>query len=250
MQFGSVLLTLLAFWSDPFTAGPSGVDIAFERNGGIFEIHPDGAAEVSMQFPRDLSDLKLPTWSPHGEYLAFARVGKPAGQSQYDTASRTGRVCEVYVQPMGQGELRRIARVGLPDTLQDWYVSELEWAKDGRRLMFALTFPYEGGDAMPKTVRYQVDYFGDWLRPLSENGLEDSFPLRRKVFDKFSPDGKWRLREVDSDSSGELFVLGWGRHHWPPGYPHRAAQRHPDYCDVDRWTDKRHVVAGRRSHLV
>jgi hypothetical protein len=111
---------------------------------------------------------------------------------------------------MEQGELRRIARVGLPDTLQDWYVSELEWAKDGRRLMFALTFPYEGGDAMPKTVRYQVDYFGDWLRPLSENGLEDSFPLRRKVFDKVSPDGKWRLREVDSDSSGELFVLGWG----------------------------------------
>jgi len=209
MQLGVAALTLLALVTNPVEVVPQ-FEIAFERNGAIFLIHADGTNEERLSTAQDLPDLKLPTWSPDGGSLAFARVGRPAGVVVTDSASKAGRVCEVCVAPMDKGSLRRVARVALPDTLHDWNVSELEWARDGKRLEFAFTFPYEGGDAMPRILRYQVTALGKGLQPLSDNGLEDSFPVRRRVFDKFSPDGKWRFRDSTVNDIDELFVLGWG----------------------------------------
>ncbi len=209
MQLGIAALTLLSLITNPVLALPMR-EIAFERDGGIYLIHADGTGEERLPLSESLLDLRVPTWSPDGDRLAFARVGRPAAPVG-DTGRRACPFCEVCIASWDEGSLRRISRLGLLDTLPlPWYVSELEWETDGKYLEFAFTLPYEGGDAMPKVNRYWVAALGGLPRLFSDSDFEDTFHLRRKVFDKFSPDGKWRLREVDSDSSGELFVLGWG----------------------------------------
>jgi Tol biopolymer transport system component len=209
MPFGAAALTLLSLITNSVLALPMR-EIAFERDGCIYLIHADGTGEERLPLSESLPDLRLPTWSPDGDRLAFARVGRPAAPVG-DTGRRACPFCEVYIASWDEGSLRRITRLGLLDTLPlPWYVSELEWEADGKYLEFALTLPYEGGDAMPKVNRYWVAALGGLPWRLSDNDLEDSFHLRRKVFDKFSPDGKWRFRDSTVNDVDELFVLGWG----------------------------------------
>lgn len=118
--------------------GPRGRKIAFTTGQRLWVVAPDGRALRMIANSRDECELYIePTWSPDGEYVAFAATGAggECGFSIFIGATR------------GYGRVKVLAG--------GWF-EQPHWSPDGKRLAVAT---YPPGRCAPKRGYYGVAIF-------------------------------------------------------------------------------------------
>lgn len=96
--------------------------IAFERDGGIWRVRPDGSDARRLT-----AAGSYPTWSPDGRQLAFSRrIVRPGPTARHD---------RVFVMDADGSHLHRI-----PGKVGQGAISDVAWSPDGRKLLVASDF--------------------------------------------------------------------------------------------------------------
>src|SRR3954447_20453224 len=101
-------------------AAPAGADtgrIAFDVDGDIWTMRPDGSERTRLTSTPGEAQSGGPSWSPDGAQIAFARGS--------ETTS-------IFVRDLGATSERRITRAG--DATDEFAP---DWSSDGRTLVFA-----------------------------------------------------------------------------------------------------------------
>lgn len=165
--------------------GPGGKKIAFSRGGRIYVTSPDGAALRVVADPGDeCESYKEPTWSPDGEFVAFAAWGSCDGPHDFTGASRGyGARVKVVADGLFEGpkwspDGKAIAAgSALSDTVvlidvrahYEWALRSgwnPDWSPDGKRLVFVRGTPF---GPRQKTQIYVMNADGFHLRQLTRS---------------------------------------------------------------------------------
>ncbi len=134
---------------------PTGGWIAFEYDGDIFRITPEGGRPEQLTF--HYSHESAPSWSPDGARLAFA-------------TSQTGDL-EIYHMAAGGGNFRRVTN----DRAND---SDPAWSPDGAWIAFSRWLPAENTFAL-----YRIRPDGTDEQRLTSPGLAAKYPAWSPIID-------------------------------------------------------------------
>jgi hypothetical protein len=193
---GRVIRKLVSAMSDPHsdalryidssgTWSPDGQQFAFvvfaDGNNQINIVNVDGGGVQRRIAPEGIGEIKNPSWSPDGRYIAFSGI--------------VGGISDLFLWDLEQDELSQLT----DDRNGDFHVT---WSPDGRTIAFA-------SDRGPETSFDSLTFSKYRLALLDVESREvqtlDLLGNVRHSNPQFSPDGDWLYFLSDADGFSDIY---------------------------------------------